>query len=350
MSNKKLGVFLGGYLNYPNAQNFNCFALAKHLDKTRFNITALSLSSRPIIPLKEVTIHRCRWPYSLTICWAYFWNIMKADVVYLPKGELLGYNTFLCRLFKKKCFTTIEGILDETNFKKARQKSGSNFLAYYNRLTKRYSISNYIKQFNEDRHGLLTEPNLLELGTDPSLFTLTTGPSSSLQNVVMIAANFENKGIDDYLYLAASFPLLKFHLIGKKTDVLNQKIKQKKLENVVQHGYLDRDSYKGILSQMQLHILTSRSEGFPKVILETACSGLPSLVYGDYGANDWISNGKNGFVVDNRDQMKATLNDLIKDPNPLIKISEAAIQLGHSYDWNIKIKAWEEAILAICDV
>ena len=38
-----------------------------------------------------------------------------------------------------------------------------------------------------------------------------------------------------------------------------------------------------LLKDMQLHIFPSRSEGFPKVILETACAGVPSLVYADYG-------------------------------------------------------------------
>ena len=36
MKTKKIKVFLGGYVNCTNAQNLNCRALAKYLDKDKF--------------------------------------------------------------------------------------------------------------------------------------------------------------------------------------------------------------------------------------------------------------------------------------------------------------------------
>ena len=98
---------------------------------------------------------------------------------------------------------------------------------------------------------------------------------------------------------------------------------------------------------MQLHIFPSRSEGFPKVILETASAGVPSLVYSDYGASQWIDNYQNGFVVQTLDEMKAVVDDLLNNKVSLIQISKNAIQLGLSYDWRLKIKVWQETILAL---
>ena len=193
MYRKKLRVFLGGYLNYPNAQNINCYSLAKHLDKSKFKITALSVYARPNVKLKGVTIHRCAWPHSITVYWAYFWNILNADVVYLPKGELLAYNSFMCRLFKKKSFTTIEGILDDTNIKKAEQASGSKFLDYYHRFTKRYSITHFIRNYNQKRHQLMSQSKVLELGVEATLFSVKEKAISPLKNVVLIAGNFQRK-------------------------------------------------------------------------------------------------------------------------------------------------------------
>ena len=33
----KIKVFLGGYINYTNAQNINCRGVAEHLDKNNFS-------------------------------------------------------------------------------------------------------------------------------------------------------------------------------------------------------------------------------------------------------------------------------------------------------------------------
>ena len=98
---------------------------------------------------------------------------------------------------------------------------------------------------------------------------------------------------------------------------------------------------------MQLHIFPSRSEGFPKVILEAACAGVPSIVYSDYGANQWIYHYQNGFVVQNLEEIKLIIEDLLSDKLLFIQISKNTTQLGLSYDWNLKIKVWQDAILAL---
>lgn len=345
MSSTKPIIFLGAYINSPNAQNLNCRSLAKYLDKTMFRITALSLYSLPKVDIEGVGISNCLWPHRITVYWAFFWNILKADIVYLPKGELLAYNTFLCQLLNKKCFTTIEGILDITNLQKAKKVSGSNVLSYYKRFTRCYSISKFIKTFNFGKHQLRSEPLILELGTDSHLFAIKKREFRSLANVVMIANNFEKKGINDYLKLASEFPLLRFHLIGGYSKKIKNTVEQRQLKNIIFSGRLDRNEYKAILSDVQLHILPSKSEGFPKVILETACCGIPSLVYSNYGADQWITHNENGFVVDTYDEMKSVVSNLLSNLE-LLKINSLnALKLGKSYDWKHKIKVWEEVLL-----
>ena len=81
------------------------------------------------------------------------------------------------------------------------------------------------------------------------------------------------------------------------------------------------------------------------MILEAASAGVPSLVYSDYGASQWIDNYQNGFVVQTLDEMKAIVEDLLNNKVTLNQISKNAIQLGLSYDWKLKIKVWQEAIL-----
>ena len=44
MKNKKIKIFLGAYLNYVNAQNLNCLAIAKYLDSDKYDIYALKIN------------------------------------------------------------------------------------------------------------------------------------------------------------------------------------------------------------------------------------------------------------------------------------------------------------------
>jgi glycosyltransferase involved in cell wall biosynthesis len=95
---------------------------------------------------------------------------------------------------------------------------------------------------------------------------------------------------------------------------------------------------------MDLHFLPSRSEGFPKVVLETASSSIPSILYDDYGADSWINHSENGFVVSNFEEVKNTIDNLIKNPEILIRNSENVLELAEKFDWKIIIKSWEKVI------
>ncbi len=337
----RVKLFLGAYVNSTNAQNLNCLALSKHLDKTKFDITVLSLYSQPLIKIEGVKLFTCIWPHRIFVYWAYFWNIIKADVVYLPKAELLGFNSFICQLFGKKSFSTIEGILDDTNFLKAKNKSGFNVLNYYARLSQVFSISQYIKDFNFKKHGLISEGEILELGTESHLFLNTNYQSAPITKVILIANSYSKKGVDDFLALANDYSQLEFHLLGEGKKIENH------LPNLICHSKLSQYELSELLKDMQLHIFPSRSEGFPKVVLESACAGVPSLVYADYGANQWIDHYQNGFVVQTLDEMKEVIEDLLNNKESLNQISKNAIQLGLSYDWKLKIKVWHDAILAL---
>lgn len=96
MKNKKIKVFLGGYVNFTNAQNLNCRALAKYLDKDKFKCAALTLYSGNLAineNLDSVKLIKCRRPARIWWYIAYFRGIMWCDVAYLPKGELWGFCT-----------------------------------------------------------------------------------------------------------------------------------------------------------------------------------------------------------------------------------------------------------------
>jgi glycosyltransferase involved in cell wall biosynthesis len=91
--------------------------------------------------------------------------------------------------------------------------------------------------------------------------------------------------------------------------------------------------------------LPSKSEGFPKVILEAASAGVPSVVYNTYGASNWMNDRENGFIVNNFNEVKSIVNELLNDSMLLQNTSEGAVKLAQKFDWRNIILDWEKVIV-----
>ena len=348
----KIKVFLGGFINYTNAQNLNCLALAKQLDKEKFDCFALELYSGDLESQKGkidgLHIFQCFKPAKISLYFGFFWGIWNCDVAYLPKGELWRYNRLLLNILRKKSFSTIEGILDQDNLDSAVEVLGNyeSVIASKNFFTKSFAITHFLGQYNYEHHKIKVEPKTLYLGCDTASFMNKTAKSGKLKKVVYIGRLKKRKGIYDFLKIAERFPELQFYIFGDgeektaiETFLLNNKLTHIKLMGIANHEIL-----AAYLKETDLHILPSRSEGFPKVTLETAAAGVPSIVYDDYGAQEWITNGLNGWVVKNVEEMISIINDLKNNPQKLEVVSQEAIKLALSFDWKVKVKDWEEVI------
>jgi len=356
MSSKKIKVFLGGFVNFTNAQNLNCLALARHLDKEKFNCFALEIHSGKLHSQKGfipgLRIFHCFRPSRISLYLGFLWGIWHCDVAYLPKGELWKWNRFLLKLFRKKSFSTLEGIMDETALNNALSSKVTlrNYIESRSYFDKQYSITNYMRNYNFEKIGISTEKKILYLGVD-SDFIQVKANQKPITKVLMIGNDLVRKGVFDYFKIASNYPNLTFYLAGSgngKID-LNAEINKLKLRNVIYKGSVTTDELKVLLNEVQLHMLPSRSEGFPKVTLETAAAGVPSIVYDDYGAQEWITSGVNGWVVKTIDDMISIIEELISDPQKLEAVSHEAIKLAHSFDWKVKVKDWEEVIEELCE-
>ena len=296
MKIKKINVFLGGFINLTNAQNLNCLALAEHLNKDKFNVYSLELYSGNLESQAEkitgLKIFNCFYPAKISMYLGFLWGIYNCDVAYLPKAELSKWNHFWIKALCRKSFSTIEGIIDETALQNAIKVLGSKkkYLASRSKFDKQFSITNYMKNYNYERIGIQTEDKILYLGVNSEDFNVDS-TKKSLNKVLMIGNDLVRKGIYDYLELASKFPDTLFFIAGSGNDKvdLDTEIKALQLENVIYKGLITTSELIDLLKESDLHILPSRSEGFPKVTLETAAAGIPSLVYADYGANEWIT-------------------------------------------------------------
>jgi glycosyltransferase involved in cell wall biosynthesis len=189
--------------------------------------------------------------------------------------------------------------------------------------------------------GVLINKNPLFLGVDMNNFK-NKGVKNKVENLVFIGSLIKRKNLNDILNLAKYFKNLTFNIIGD--GPLKDELENKSTTNVNFFGELNSYEISNHLQNMDLHILLSRSEGFPKVILETASSAIPSILYDDYGADSWINHLENGFVVSSFEEVKSTIDNLIENPKLLIRNSENVLELAEKFDWKIIIKSWEKVI------
>lgn len=347
---KKIKVFLGAYINSTNAQNLNCLALAKNLDKEKFEIYTLEIKSGNLNngEIKSVNIFRCFYPQRISKYIGYFWGIWKSDVVYLPKIELLKWNQFWLKIFGRKNFSTIESILDNEAITNLALSAGNRkkVVNHYKAFENLYSITTFMNQYNRQNHDLISQERILHLGTDISTFLNENKNTETLENILLIGNDLIRKGIYDYFELAKSFPEVKFHIVGTGNGKISvdEEIEKMSLKNIIYHGGLTHSELVDLLKRIDLHILPSHSEGFPKVTLETAASGVPSIVYSDYGAQEWITHALNGFVADNLSDIKMTIQKLLDHPDLLRSNSHNAITMAKKFDWKVLVKEWEQTI------
>ncbi len=85
-------------------------------------------------------------------------------------------------------------------------------------------------------------------------------------------------------------------------------------------------SISSLLSQAQIFVLTSRSEGFPRSILEAMRAGLPVVASGVGGVSEAVINGTTGIVVPREDPaaLCSALGTLIGGPDLRGRMGAAA--------------------------
>ena len=351
---KKTTVFLGGYVNVTNAQNLNCRSIAEHLDKDKFNVLCMSLYSGKLTPLKGlgIKVFHCFYPFKISTHIAYFKGVVFSDIVYLPKLGVPFFVLPLIKLLGRKSFVTVEGVLDKTNLEKILKyfSSTKNVRNYYATFTESFSITSFMREKNYEKLQLKTSKETLYLGVESSDFSYSE--KKTLTDIIIIANNLFYKGYKDFFYLASKFSNLNFHIVGSANGLISveDEIEIRKLLNITFHKQLNHLELNQLLQKVQLHIFPSRSEGFPKVLLETACAGVVSLVYSDYGASEWITHKKDGFIVESLDEMEEIIKELQYDSTILTNVSANAIQLGESFDWKVKIKDWEKVIINLSNL
>ena len=269
----RIKVFLGGYINYTNAQNLNCRAVAEYLDKDKFEVLALTnhFGKREHF---EINTFNCFRPFSLSKHLGFLWGILNCDVAYLPKHiDTPLWVLKLSKLFKKPIFTTIEGNVTDLNKPNLIDLFGSeyrmkNHFSYFKQV---FGITDFLVQGTKSK--LLMQDTPLYLGVNGKQFTREL--PKELKSIFFVGGLIKRKRVDEFLDLAKNYPEIIFNIIGNGPE--KQKLEREASYNVVFHGELTHIEMDSVFQKFDLMFLPAKSEGFPKVILEAASAGIPSI-------------------------------------------------------------------------
>jgi len=87
---------------------------------------------------------------------------------------------------------------------------------------------------------------------------------------------------------------------GNKRENLESYVRELKLENkVIFTGY--REDVEELMAIMDIFVLTSLREGLPRVLVQAAAVGIPSVAFNVDGVPEIIRDNFNGFLVRVRD-------------------------------------------------
>lgn len=153
----------------------------------------------------------------------------------------------------------------------------------------------------------------------------------------------ERKRPLDFLKIAERFPDYEFVMIGAGSmqQLVSDEIEKRSLSNVTLTGRLDNADVIETLKKCSVLLITSEKEGLPKVVLEAASCGIPSIYINEKYSIDYIEDGKNGFAVQDNEQLIERLKLMIRSPEMYKSISKEAINLAKKYGWDHLIPQYE---------
>ncbi|MBQ8859905.1 MAG: glycosyltransferase [Ruminococcus sp.] len=338
--NKKIKLFLGAYVNFPNAQNINCDHIARYIDKEKFEVHTMYTDKMPINKqeYKKLGIHLHRLIHHRFIWYWCKWLTMffgKYDIYYLPKTEPMDWS--FAKLFKgKKCkfVGSVEGVVTDT------ENNSPEFIYYYTKLMDNsFAISKCIAESVKEKWKY--DMPVLPLGVDP--MDIEFEHKECLKNIIWVGNIKANKRPMYLIECAKRFPSINFTMIGDGDiqDAVKEEIRKHNLQNVKLTGRISNSKVYENMRKNDLFLMTSKNEGLPKVIQEAAQCGLPSIYIGECYDVDFIESGINGIKVMNLEEMIEKIQFLIDNPEKLQNMSQNAIESVQEYLWPNLIKDYE---------
>lgn len=140
-----------------------------------------------------------------------------------------------------------------------------------------------------------------------------------------------------------------FTIIG--ADNLYEKLKEKYAKDVNFAGMILHDKMPEVLQDYDVMVFPSLGEGFSLSMVEAMACGLPVISSTNTGANDFIENSKNGFIVpiQDTDALVDKMQWFIKHHEEIPRMGKNAIKTASALTWDNYHKKVAAAIRKIVE-
>lgn len=213
-------------------------------------------------------------------------------------------------------FVSIPKLIARASNNPHQMKQYEGFKARFWALFTRFSYLNYqiiVCQTKEMKQSILSEyhldPDRLVVIPNPVLYTNTVKTIKSSykipvrKNILAIARMSKEKGLERLLDIFSKLPAtytLNIAGDGPLKEVILEKIALLKLGKRVSLLGSITDVIR-ILPRYDILVLSSFTEGFPNVILESLSVGIPVVSFRVGGISGLLKNGFNGYIVEQGD-------------------------------------------------
>ncbi|MHB8138242.1 MAG: glycosyltransferase family 4 protein [Smithellaceae bacterium] len=165
--------------------------------------------------------------------------------------------------------------------------------------------------------------------------------------IIFASMNFEIKGLDDIIRsLAHLKSRVKLIVVGKGNVSKYENIARESgvADDVIFTGVVGREKLTDLYLSGDLYMMLSKFDTFGMVVLEAMAAGLPVMISNRVGATDLVTEGKNGFVIDDPSDYAyiASRLNLLLDTNIRAKMSSAAYQTASENSWDSVAKQYSD--------
>ena len=175
-------------------------------------------------------------------------------------------------------------------------------------------------------------------------------PEFKSKDLIYIGRLSQEKGVyellDVFKDIYKSDRNVKLHIVGDGSEANGMKNKTEEYgisQNVVFHGFQNKEYIYNLLPECSLYVMTSFTESFGIVLLESMSCGIPCIAYDSaQGAHEIIEDGVNGYLIKDRNHkhMVEKINTIISSEDELHRLSQGAYNTADTFSYENTKENW----------
>jgi glycosyltransferase involved in cell wall biosynthesis len=182
-------------------------------------------------------------------------------------------------------------------------------------------------------------------------WTRTTVPLRTRLNIVTVGRLVPWKQIDHLIEAVAEIDGAGLVVVGDgpERSRLEDLVRATKLtDRIYFAGQRSKEETLDLMTACDLFVLNSTYEGFPHVVLEAMCAGLPVVATAVGGTPELVRDGENGLLIapNANGELSRTLMKLVSSLEQRQRLAAGGQETTHRFQWSGMIEATEAALRA----